>query len=191
MIKLNGNWMSGYAFDIHTLSSFYEGDDGYGRKIYATERTTMGEAVYKLKYINDKCQVFNIINLLQKNQDFLSFIQDVDVIIPVPPTKKRDFQPVVEIAKQIAIKFQKSFLGNALSSTNTRQMKNVPTEEKYETISDKIVIDFSKLNKSLHYLIFDDLYDSGTTLKVYVDKFVKKGYDKISVFTLTKTRRPD
>lgn len=191
MIELNGNWMSGYAFDIHTLYSIYEGCDEYGHPNYETKRTLMGEAVYKLKYRNDKCQVFNIINLLQKNQDFLSFIQDVDVIIPVPPTKKRDFQPVVEIAKQMAIKFKISFWENVLFSMNTQQMKNVPTEEKYETISDKIVIDFSKLNKSLHYLIFDDLYDSGTTLKVYVDKFVKKGYDKISVFTLTKTRRPD
>ena len=96
MIKLNGNWMSGYAFDIHTLYSIYEGCNEYGHPNYATERTTMGEAVYKLKYRNDKGQVFNIINLLQKNQDFLSFIQDVDVIIPVPPTKKRDFQPVVD-----------------------------------------------------------------------------------------------
>lgn len=191
VIELNGNWMSGYAFDIHTLYSIYEGCDEYGHPNYETKRTLMGEAVYKLKYRNDKGQVFNIINLLQSNHDFLSFIQDVNVIIPVPPTKKRDFQPVVEIAKQMAIKFQISFLENVLFSMNTQQMKNVPTEEKYETISDKIVIDFSKLNKSLHYLIFDDLYDSGTTLKVYVDKFVKKGYDKISVFTLTKTRRPD
>lgn len=191
MIELNGNWMSGYAFDIHTLYSIYEGCDEYGHPNYETKRTLMGEAVYKLKYRNDKGQVFNIINLLQSNHDFLSFIKDVNVIIPVPPTKKRDFQPVVEIAKQMAIKFQISFLENVLFSMNTQQMKNVPTEEKHETISDKIVIDFSKLNKSLHYLIFDDLYDSGTTLKVYVDKFVKKGYDKISVFTLTKTRRPD
>ena len=91
----------------------------------------------------------------------------------------------------MAIKFQISFLENVLFSMNTQQMKNVPTEEKYETISDKIVIDFSKLNKSLHYLIFDDLYDSGTTLKVYVDKFVQNGYDKVSVFALTKTRNPD
>lgn len=191
MIELNGNWMSGYAFDIHTLYSIYEGCDEYGHPNYETKRTLMGEAVYKLKYRNDKGQVFNIINLLQSNHDFLSFIQDINVIIPVPPTKKRDFQPVVEIAKQIAIKFQRSFLENVLFSMNTRQMKNVPTEEKYKTISDNIVIDFSKLNKSLHYLIFDDLYDSGTTLKAYVDKFVQNGYDKVSVFALTKTRNPD
>ena len=70
-------------------------------------------------------------------------------------------------------------------------MKNVPTEKKYKTMLDNVVVDFSKLNKSFHYLIFDDLYDSGTTLKVYVDKFVQNGYDRVSVFALTKTRNPD
>lgn len=191
MIKLNGNWMSGYAFDIHTLYSIYEGCNEYGHPNYETKRTLMGEAVYKLKYKQDKQQMFEIIKLLQNDSNFLSFIQDVDSILPIPPTTKRDFQPVVEIAKQIAIKFKKSFLENVLSSTNTRQMKNVPTEEKYKTMLDNVVVDFSKLNKSFHYLIFDDLYDSGTTLKVYVDKFVQNGYDKVSVFALTKTRNPD
>lgn len=191
MIKLNGNWMSGYAFDIHTLYSIYEGCNEYGHPNYETKRTLMGEAVYKLKYKQDKQQMFEIIKLLQNDSNFLSFIQGVDSILPIPPTIKRDFQPVVEIAKQIAIKFKKSFLGNVLSSTNTRQMKNVPTEEKYKTMSDNVFVDFSKLNKSFHYLIFDDLCDSGTTLKVYVDKFVQNGYDKVSVFALTKTRNPD
>ena len=73
MIELNGNWMSGYAFDIHTLYSIYEGCDEYGHPNYETKRTLMGEAVYKLKYRNDKCQVFNIINLLQKKSGFFKF----------------------------------------------------------------------------------------------------------------------
>ncbi len=191
MIELNGNWMSGYAFDIHTLYSIYEGCDEYGHPNYETKRTLMGEAVYKLKYKQDKQQMAEIIKLLQNDSNFLSFIHDIDSILPVPPTIKRDFQPVLEIARQISANFEKPFLENVLISSNTLQIKNMPMVEKYKALSDKILVDFSKLNKNLHYLIFDDLYDSGTTLKVYVDKFVQKGYDKISVFTLTKTRKPD
>ncbi len=191
MIELKGNWKSGYAFDLHSLSSLYLGDNEYGRPTYDTKRTAMGDAVYKLKYQHDKQQVLKIIDLLQNDSNFLAFIQNMDIILPIPPTINRDFQPVIEIAKQIATIFQKSFLENILSSTNTQQMKNVPTEKKYKTISDTVMVDFSKLNKSLHYLIIDDLYDSGATLKAYVDKFVRNGYDKVSVFTLTKTRIPD
>ena len=191
MIELKGNWKSGYAFDLHSLYSLYLGDNGYGRPTYDTKRTVMGDAVYKLKYQYDKQQLLKIKDLLQDDPNFLAFIQNIDIILSIPPTIKRDFQPVTEIAKQIAKTFQKSFLENVLSSTNTQQMKNVPTEKKYKTISDTVTIDFSKLNKNLHYLIIDDLYDSGSTLKAYVDKFVQNGYDKVSVFTLTKTRISD
>jgi len=47
------------------------------------------------------------------------------------------------------------------------------------------------LNKSRKILLFDDLFDSGSTLRAYVETLLEKGYADISIFTLTKTRVTD
>lgn len=191
MIILNGNWKSGYAFDIHSYNSIFLGRNEYNHPIYDTSRSDMGDALYRLKYLHDQNQISTILNLLTKSEDFIRFIQDKDAILPIPPTKQRKIQPVFETAKQLADKFEKKFLDNVLLSTNTQQIKNMPTAEKYKCIYTTAYIDFSRLDRNTHYLIVDDLYDSGTTLKAYVDKFIQNGYNDVSVFTLTKSRISD
>ncbi len=48
--KLEGNWVAGFAFDLHTLSSEYLGQDEYGHDRYNNTRSEIGELVYQLKY---------------------------------------------------------------------------------------------------------------------------------------------
>ena len=130
--------------------------------------------------------------MLSNSEDFKKFISNIDTILIVPPSNKaRPFQPVFEVAKGISETFNKQFLFNALDTTNIEQIKNIDEQDKYAQVKNSLSIRYSLLNKDNNYLIFDDVFDSGNTLRAYVDALKENGYNNISVFTLTKTRISD
>ena len=98
--QIKGEWTSGYALDIHTLSSEYLGDDEYGRPQYDTRRSDMGEILYRLKYKSDKAVLRIIVDTAA---EFLNSRDwPLDLIIPAPPSRARKFQPVIAVAKGIS-----------------------------------------------------------------------------------------
>ena len=40
-IRIFGNWKEGFAFDLHTISSVYLGDNEYGHPVFDTKRSEM------------------------------------------------------------------------------------------------------------------------------------------------------
>jgi len=81
-IKIEGNWEIGYALDVHTKSSQFLGYDEFGKGLFDTERSQLGELLYRLKYRSDKSVIPEIVRLVTS---FASF-ETIDVIIPVPPS---------------------------------------------------------------------------------------------------------
>ncbi len=65
-IELEGNWVKGRAFDVHTLSSTYLGPNEFGHDQWENTRSEMGELVYQLKYKQDKSMLPEIVKLLDK-----------------------------------------------------------------------------------------------------------------------------
>ncbi len=63
-ITLEGNWKSGKAFDLHTVSSTHLGTDEFGHDRFDSQRSEVGELVYQLKYKADKSAVSKIVDLL-------------------------------------------------------------------------------------------------------------------------------
>ena len=55
--EIKGSWELGYSLDRHIKSSVYLGENEYGRKMFDTQRTEIGEAIYQLKYKRDLTQV--------------------------------------------------------------------------------------------------------------------------------------
>ena len=78
-IELEGNWVAGYAFDLHTLSRRYLVQNDYGHDSLNSTRTEIGELVYQLKYQQDLAVVNKIIDPLQKIEGF----NKIDVLIPI------------------------------------------------------------------------------------------------------------
>jgi len=191
VISINGPWKQGYAFDKHTVSSEYIGDNQYGHPIFETKRSTMGQCLYELKYGQEFSIIEKIIKLLSAEDSFKVFISNIDIILPVPPSNKyRRLQPVVLIAQEIARIFEKELRQDVLMSSNYEEMKNFDMSEKYERIHKAITIE-GKINKRKNILIFDDVFDSGTTLVAITNILIENGYKNIFAFTLTKTRIPD
>ena len=51
--RIVGNWILGYALDIHTISSIHVGINEYGHDVFDTERSELGKLLYRLKYKGD------------------------------------------------------------------------------------------------------------------------------------------
>lgn len=191
MRKLEGPWEKGYAFDIHTIDSVFTGYNEYGHPTYDTTRSQMGQCLYELKYGQHLPVIDKIVDLLINNSKFTEYINNIDIILPVPPSNKyRRIQPVLLVSRKLAEQFGKEIRSDILSSANKDELKNVATNEKYAKIKEAIRIEAS-INKNKNILIFDDVFDSGSTLSAITDALKEKGYNNIYIFTLTKTRMAD
>jgi len=189
MIPLKGPWKAGFAFDVHTMKSVHRGENEWGHPVFESTRSEMGECIYRLKYRQDVSMIGRIVELLQTQLEFVKFMMDIDVILPVPPSNKgRKLQPVILVAQKLAEVFRKEFRVDILDSTNAEQIKDIDSHEKYSTVKNAILVN-DRLERTRRILIFDDLFDSGSTLSAYVVALREKGYTDVSIFALTRTRK--
>ncbi len=186
-IKLMGNWDVGYALDQHVLSSDFLGEDPFGGPVFDNKYSEIGELLKNYKYRGRRDLlpeiVSTIILFLQEHPEMADF----ETIIPVPPSKPREYQPTLEICESLAESLRKYFLSDILVKESEVESKNLSVEEKrllYGTIHQN---KFAKRRHSV--LLVDDLYKTGTTLNECVR--VLRGdplIDKIFVLAITKTK---
>ncbi len=185
--KIFGNWDAGYSLDKHSISSVFIGNNEYGHPMFDTTRTEVGEALYQLKYNSDRSQV-NV--LAQQIVDSLGNpFQSASFIVPMPPSKQRAFQPVKEIAKQVAILMKIFYVDNVLVKTAyTAQVKNIPSkEERIKALCSTFKVNDVLAEGTYNVLILDDLYDTGSSLEaatVMLKQYTK--IQKILVATITR-----
>jgi predicted amidophosphoribosyltransferase len=184
-IRINGAWTDGYSLDRHTISSEYIGEDVYGNKQYKTVHTDVGELLYRLKY-NGHHDTSDAI--VEKAGVFLDeWLRDkkIDIVLPAPPTKLREIQPVFLIAEGIAKRYRLPYSDAVLAKNADIQAKDMTKSEKDMRGGVKL-LKFAK--RRCNILIVDDIYSTGSTLGECVrvlrsDKLVQDVY----VFTVTKT----
>jgi len=183
--KLVGNWNGGLAFDLHITGSIYLGVDDQGHKQFDNTRSEMGELVYQLKYGGDQSTVPKIIELLKG----IEGLETLDVIIPVPSSQTRAFQPVDVIAQALGNQRGVPVLISHLTKAGNAQLKNItdPVERTNAlaniSVSGKTDISGKKV------LLLDDLYDSGATLNACCNVLKQQSnVNEIWVLTMTKTR---
>jgi len=187
-IKIEGNWDIGYPLDIHTVSSQFIGYDEEGKQKFETERSQLGELVYKLRYRFDKSVIPEIIEIVLS----VARYKTIDVIIPVPPSNiHRSFQPVFEIAKSLGEKLNLPVLSDVVQKIkNTSELKNIGDfEQRSGILSDAFSISSDAAIRGKTVMLFDDLYRSGSTLTAITRVLYDQGHvQKVKVLTLTKTR---
>ena len=190
-IKLSGNWFEGFALDLHTLSSEFSGYDEFGHEVFDTKRSEIGELLYRLKYKPDQSSLKEILDV---TVNFLSnewkISRILDGILPVPPSRKRAFQPVIEVSRgissQLRVPLHEDFL---IKVKETPELKNVfDYQKRTESLNDAFVTKNLSLT-GRNVLLFDDLYRSGATCYAITRVLYEKGkVGKVYVLALTKTR---
>lgn len=180
-VRIYGAWDEGIVLDNHMLKSVFLGYDENGKEKFENTRTEIGELIYKFKYQKDKESLPKIMNLIKDILDKWQLKEKIDIVIPVPPSNKtREYQPVFEIAKEIAKYLDKECKLDILSKESNLQVKdgyNIRGMIKQTT----------KLEQQSNILIIDDLYSTGATLNETC-KILRKDSNVKNIYCLAMTK---
>jgi len=185
-MEIRGNWDKGFVLDFHVLSSTPIGENIYGHMEFDTVRTELGELIYQLKYRNKYENVDKILDLIKPFLDDYKELKEVDIVMPVPASKERDFQPVTEISRAIANYVGLSFTDEVLEKNTSVQSKDMDKSNK--NLSGSITAKIRATRPHI-ILLVDDLYSTGETINECVSVLKADPLlNKIYVLLMTKTR---
>jgi len=186
--QIKGEWDDGYALDLHTVKSTLIGYDEYGHEKFETERTEIGELLYQLKYGGKKSSIDTITSIAA---DFVrSKKWGLDLVVLVPPSNYRIFQPVIALAEQLAKKLKVDFCEECVKKVKkTPELKNIfDPDERAKLLKGAFTVSRPKI-KGKRVLLFDDLYRSGATINEVCSVLKESGEtEEIYVLTATMTR---
>jgi competence protein ComFC len=182
-----GAWRKGYALDFHTLSSEFIGHDEYGRPLFDTKRSEIGELLYKLKYGKDQIVLEEIADAAVR---FIhAWKPKFDILVPVPPSNQRNVQPVKLLANAIGRKIGVPVIECVSRILDVPQLKDVTDlDERVKLLEGAHNIE-AVATQGKSVLLFDDLYRSGATINAITRELYDTGKaENVFVLTITRTR---
>lgn len=185
---LEGNWKGGWALDLHSIKP-PEGS-------FLTQRTTIGELLYWIKYRYHELSAshpdltLEIVESLAKKAKLLlqtlrlcCYLEDLDAIVPVPPSQNRPFQPVEAIAVQLGELVNLPVATDYLIKVKeTPALKNLDDPLEREKLLEGAFKVKDQRFKDKVVLVFDDIYRSGQTLTEITRVLYKEGRVKPFMF---------
>ena len=136
--------------------------------------------VKKLIYKYKGCYDYVLRNVFLCNYEKQINKKYKDHIIVYPPSnesedKERGFNHIEEIAKTLKIKSEKMFY-----KSSEYKQSSVSFNNRYK-IKDYIKIYKNKIKKEQKYLIIDDIFTSGSTLKTIINLLVNNGVNRRNI----------
>jgi predicted amidophosphoribosyltransferase len=179
-------WVEGYVLDYHTVSSTPTGDPYYR---FDTKRTDLGELLFRLKYRSGGNDVLT--DIIDTAADFVgTWRPPIDCVVPSPPSQMRKMQPAIEIARALADRLGfPAYLEAVHKVKTTPQMKNIDDwTERQRVLADSMCLGEGEL-KGKSILLFDDLIESGSTLRRAAEILLNEGgAQRIYTLVLTRTK---
>lgn len=185
---LEGPWTDGYVLERqHTLKSEFLGHDSFGHPQFETTRSELGELVFRLKNRADRTTLDPI---AETAAGFMSgWGVAIDAIVPVPPSLRRDFQPVIEMAQAIGRHLAKPVLLEAVSKVReTPQLKDVFDFAERQRLLEGAFAANAEAIRGQRVLLVDDLYRSGATAGIVARELIVAGAAAVFFLAMTKTR---
>ena len=188
--KLRGPWADGYALDLHTLGSTFLGHNAYGHPEFDTQRSPLGDLLYRLKNGGDQTVIPEIIEAVATF--VVKWKIPIDAIVPVPPSNtRRANQPVMAIANALSVALGVPLCqGCVAKNKSTAQLKDVfDFKKRADILSDAFGVDMKKTSEK-RLLLLDDLYRSGATASAIAQLLKIQGAaHAVYLLTLTQTRK--
>ncbi|MGC2422191.1 MAG: phosphoribosyltransferase family protein [Candidatus Acidiferrales bacterium] len=179
-------WVEGYILDYHTVSSTPTGDPYYR---FDTKRTELGELLFRMKYRAGGNAV--LADIIDTVADFVArWDPPIDSVVPSPPSEARKVQPSVEIAQELAKRLGLPVYNEAVIKVKTtQQMKNIDDwSERQRVLAEAMQPGRSDV-KGRSILLFDDLIESGSTLRRAADVLLEDGgAQRVYALVLTRTK---
>ena len=186
-VKIIGAWDDGYCLDRHTISSTMIGYNEFGHPEFDTQRSALGELIYRLKY---KADVVSIPPIVETAVHFIrEWGVNLELIIPIPPSKQRVMQPVFEVASALASTLGIAIDTKSVSKTNsTLQMKDIGDYSARVVALESTIKVAGDLNDK-RVLLVDDLFQSGASMNVVARAIKDLGHARaVYAIALTRTR---
>ena len=185
--RITGLWDDGYALDFHTTGADFLGYDQFGHPQFDTHYTELGGLLHKLKYGSDSAAALPLVRVAA---EFVrAWKVNVDVVIPVPPSRPRPAQPLIDVARRLAAELDLELDSQSLKKTReTPQLKGV---DDFSARAKLLAGAFSAQGTGLNgrrVLLFDDLFRSGATLNAITKTLKDSGAAAVYALTLTRTR---
>ena len=185
--RIQGAWLKGIALDVHTVSSVHVGQDESGRSKFETTRSELGELMYRLKYQQDKRAAAEIVETVA--QYLQPYLKNFELIVPVPPSTTRNFQPVLVLARGIAAAVECPVFDCIDKARATPGLKDVLEPEKRKELLTGLYSVDPKAIEGRHVLLIDDLYRSGSTMSAATEALLSQGKAaSVRALAITYTR---
>ncbi len=188
-LRIPGRWREGFALDRHTVGSTYLGDDEFGHPMFDTQRTDLGELLYRLKYRSDTAVVEEIV--IAAATFITSWNPGVDMIVPVPPSRsQRPVQPVLVLAESLSKQLDIPFASDAVTKVKEMpELKNVYDYDQRLAILQGVHTIRTEIVRGRRVLLFDDLYRSGATMNAITAALYDHGLaGEVFALAITRTR---
>jgi predicted amidophosphoribosyltransferase len=179
-------WVEGYVLDYHTVSSTPTGDPYYR---FDTKRTELGELLFRLKYRTGGSDV--VADIVDTAEQFVGgWKPPIDCVVPAPASLTRKTQPAVEVARELAARLCIPMFEDAIVKVKTTpQMKNIDDWSERQRVLAEAVQAGQNDVKGKSILLFDDLIESGSTLRRAAEVLLKDGGARaIYALVLTRTK---
>jgi competence protein ComFC len=179
-------WVEGYVLDYHTVSSTPTGDPYYR---FDTKRTELGELLFRVKYRAGGSDV--VADIVDTAEQFVGgWKPPIDCVVPAPPSLTRKTQPAVEVARGLAARLRIPMFEDAIVKVKTTpQMKNIDDWSERQRVLAEAVQAGQNDVKGKSILLFDDLIESGSTLRRAAEVLLKDcGARAIYALVLTRTK---
>jgi predicted amidophosphoribosyltransferase len=186
-MKLPPNpWVEGYVLDYHTVSSVPTGDPYYR---FDTKRTELGERLFQLKYRSGGSSV--LVDIVDTVERFVGgWKPPIECIVPAPASVTRRTQPAVEVARELAGRLHLPLFEDAVVKVKaTPQMKNIDDWWERQRVLAEAVQAGGDDVRGKPILLFDDLIESGSTLRRAAEVLLSDGGARaIYALVLTRTK---
>lgn len=154
----------------------------------------MARMVYQLKYGQRPDIGEDIGRIMAKEMQMGRFFDGIDVLLPVPLTKKRLQQRGYNQSEMLAIGIRQVTGLPIITKAVMRQHFNksqttLSRQERQENVTGTFVLHDSKLLQDKHVLLIDDICTTGATLRACGDAIKDVPGIKISILTLGFTKK--
>lgn len=177
--RIRGPWREGWVLDKHTISSTYMGDNQYGRPVFDTLRTEVGEASFQLKYRREWDQARPLAQAIADH--IYPKLPAIGFIVPMPASKPRPRQPVSLVASELShIVGIPMFDELLVKAQGGKSLKDLGTkQDKIEAIGNSLSVkDVIQTEGSWNVLLVDDLHNTGASMEAACNALSK--YRKVN-----------